>query len=666
MKTKWLSIIIVVLVVFVATFLAYMNSFDGPFVFDDLRNIRDNHQIRLHEFSWSSIAKASFGNPTPRPVAYVSFALNYYADANNVWGYHFVNTLIHALNGLLIFFLARALLNFKSNGPDDGPSRTKFCVALATALLFVLHPVQTQSVTYLVQRMTSLCATFYLLALLIWMYGRESGPVSRRIFAFSGVFVLWLLALGTKQLAVTLPIAILLIEWLFFQKGAWNFRYVYGFTGTALAVALVCYAFKGDEFFKLFTRGYSQREFTLVERLLTEGRVVIRYLSLLVWPAPDRLMLVYDFPLSRSFFQPVSTLVCWVAIGLSLGAAFCTAKSHPFFAFSVFWFYLHLVVESTVIPLEIIYEHRLYLPSFGFVFLFSMSVFRMVKHQNGSIALIVILGLVLGFWTHVRNQAWQSRTALWADNVQKAPDAARPLLGLAMQNAKVGEYQTSLDLLAKAVQSEPNFQELYIRRGQIYQALNQRDLALRELNFAISIPHEVRRGNAYGEAYATRGNLHRIEGRFDLAADDLEKALMFEPNRGPTYLARGDLNFVRGFSVQAVADYEKAVELQPDSVNAHKNLAWLLATTDDESLVNARSAIVHAAASCDLTEWKDHSAISTLAAAYARAGEFSTALEFQRKAIDEAPLASRAFLQARLNLFAEQKAIIISRKPASK
>ena len=661
MNSRLSGIAVVVLLVSVATFLAYMNSFESPFIFDDLRNIAENHQIRISDLSLAELWRAAQGNPTPRPIAYLSFALNYYFGGLNVWGYHLVNILIHLVNGLLVYCLAKVLLQIDPKGNEGEQNRETYFIALATALIFVLHPVQTQSVSFLVQRMTSLCAMFYFMALLAWWYGRFAEIQSRRIIGYSVAFVLWVFALGTKQFAVTLPAAILMIEWLFIQKGNWNIRYVYGGIGTAVAVAVACYAFKGEDFFQLFTRGYTQREFTLNERLMTEGRVIARYVSLLIWPAPERLTLVYDFPLSKSLIQPISTLVCWCGIGLGIGVASWTAKTQPVFSFAVFWFFLHLVVESTIIPLEIIYEHRLYLPSFGFFFLVSAGLFRFLNNRNLTLVMIALLCVGLGYWTHVRNRDWQTGMNLWADNVRKAPAAARPLLGLAMENAKIGEYQTAMELLERAIDAEPNFQILYVRRGQIYKTLNRNDMALKDFDYAISIPHEIRRGQAYNEAFTARGNLHRIAGRFDLAAEDLDAALKFSQHNSRTFLARGDLNSVRNRPAEAISDYKTAIELRPDSINAKKNLAWLLATIDDVSLADAQAAIAFASNSCELTDWKDHSAISTLAAAYARAGEFTKAVETQQKAIQVAPASMIAPLQARVALFGQQKAIVITR-----
>lgn len=661
MKSNTVGLAIVAALVAFATCLAYFNSLDGPFVFDDIRNVRENQQIRIDSLSPSSLIGAMQGNPTPRPIAYLSFALNFYFGGLDVSGYHWINTLIHALNGVLVFLLAKTILCRISYDGLDPKIEKAYFASLAIALIFVLHPVQTQAVTFIVQRMTSLCTLFYLAALLAWVAGRDASLKSYKCAAYCTAFVLWLLALGTKQFAVTLPAVILMFEWILYQNGKWKISYLYGLIATAVSVAFICYVFKGDQFLKIFTRGYSQREFTLTERLLTEGRVILHYVSLIVWPSPSRLTLVYEFPLSRSLFNPLSTLISWMAIGTAIVWAFLNAKKYPLSCLSIFWFFLHLVVESTVIPLEIVYEHRLYLPLFGLALLFTVSVFQLIDHRICSLAVVLVLCVGLGYWTQVRNQAWQSGLALWTDNVQKTPNGARPLLGLALEEAQLANFPRALVLLNRAIESEPNFQALYVRRGQMNEALNRRKLAMSDYNHAISIPHKIRRGSIYDEAFTARGNLYRLTGQFQKALQDLERALTFNDSNANTYLARADLFAVTNAPSKAIADYEQAISLRPNSVNAHKNLAWLLATESNEQIADPKAAIELATQCCELSEWADHSALSTLAAAYARALQFEEAIQYQQKAFDLAPAHLKEPLQARINLFQQNTPIVIER-----
>ena len=660
MKSKLLRFSSAAILISFATSLAYMNSLDGPFVFDDVHNIKENHRIKIDDLSIDSLKQAMTDNPTPRPIAYLSFAINYFFSGEHVRGYHITNIVIHAINGILVYLLSLTIL---AAIYEESAGENHFWIALAVGLLFVLHPIQTQSVDYIVQRMTSLSALFYFSAVFCWLKCRTSQRPMRIGVLLGSTIFFWLLALGTKQFAATLPAAILLLEWIIFQKGKWNKSYLLIVAGALFLIAIVCFAFKGTDFFKLFTRGYAQREFTLAERLLTESRVVMHYLSLLIWPSPGRLTLIYDFPLSISMFQPISTMFSWLAILISIGLSIVYARRYPLIALSTLWFFLHLVVESTVIPLEIIYEHRLYLPLFGFALIFAKSIFDSLNKYNLFMVVCLCICCWYGYWTYERNQVWESKLSLWTDNVAKQPTEPRGLASLANEKAAIGLHDEALQLINRAIESEPNFQAAFVRRGLIQESQNRPALALKDYNHAIAIPQEKRRGIVYDEAFTARGDLYRKAGRFDLAEKDLDAALEFNPHHTRAYLARADLFSVTNRPAQAVSDYNQALRLYPDSINANKNLSWLLATTDDEMVANSSEAIRFALRSCELSDWKDHSALSTLAAAYARALRFDDAVKAQKQAIELAPVNQHNALNARIKHFQDRKPIIITRTP---
>ena len=331
-----------------------------PFIFDDYHNIEQNSNIRIDDVSIRSICDAAVNNPTPRPIAYVSFAFNHYFGGVNVRGYHLVNLFIHGLNGVLVFLLSQLI--FAKTAANDGRNwRVFYWMSISAALVFVLHPVQTQAVTYIVQRMTSLCTLFYLASVYAFFCGRLSSSIRNRNILWGIAFVFGVLAIGTKQMAITLPIAILLMDWVFFHSGELSLEKTvrkYGdyVVAIVVVVSVVAFLFKGTDLPKLFTRGFSRREFSLTERLMTEGRVMIHYVSLLLWPAPSRLSLVYDFSISKTIFDPITTAFSWALIITSIVLSFVFVNKCRMLCFAVLWFFLHLAVESTIIPLELVYE----------------------------------------------------------------------------------------------------------------------------------------------------------------------------------------------------------------------------------------------------------------------------------------------------------------------
>ena len=650
----------VVLSLFILTgvWIVYSNNLDGPFVFDDHHNIVANHNIQITELSPGSLLSAVTGNPTPRPLAYLSFALNYYFGGLDVHGFHVANNLIHAFNGLLVFLLMGLILSIpeiqKTLG-NDLKERAHW-IAFAGALFFALHPVQTQAVTYIVQRMASMCATFYLAALILYLQGRLSASIRTRYGMWLVSMVLWFVALGIKQLAVTLPIAVILFEWLLFRDA--DLRWLVKQTKLILiaiaAMCMVVFLFKGADFFKLFTRGFSKREFTLIERLLTEGRIVFHYISLIILPLPSRLTLVYDFPLSTSLIHPISTLVCWAGIMGLIAGSIIMARKHILISLSVLWFFLHLAVESTIIPLELVYEHRLYLPLVGVSLLVSVVLFQFIRNWVACLCIIGILSFSLGFGTYIRNTTWGDAISLWSDNIAKQPSEPRGYFNLARQYGQENDNDAAKKLLEKSLQVDARFYPAILRLGIIYESEGNLDLAMRNFEKVISVKEPDFRElgkSGLGDAYLGLGRIHNQKREYLVAKEYLDRSIELNPNNPTTFVARAKTNANLDLPLETISDYLIALRLAPNSPEANNNFAWLLSTYHDEKIARPDQAIKHARLACELTEWKNYLAIATLAAAHARNGDFGKAIEFQEKAIKLAPSNKQTQQKARLKLF---------------
>ncbi len=217
------SFLIAVSVLIAVGVIAYSNSFDVPFVFDDLGSIKDNSHVRVTQLDRQQLMEVARGSPSRRrPVSNISFALNYYVGGYNVWGYHLVNLCVHLICGVLVYLLGLVTFGRVPPPQDHRPpervsSSSTPWVALAAALIFISHPIQTQAVTYIVQRMACLATLFYLAALLLYIYGRTATTTGQRWSWWVGSLASWLMALGCKEIAATLPLAVLLYEWYFFQ-----------------------------------------------------------------------------------------------------------------------------------------------------------------------------------------------------------------------------------------------------------------------------------------------------------------------------------------------------------------------------------------------------------------------------------------------------------------
>lgn len=369
-------------------FIAYSNTFNAEWHFDDTVNIRTNYSIHIKSLSLHKILEIR--NPSgslSRFLGYLSFAFNYYFHELDVTGYHVGNLLIHILAAVSVYFMATLILSlpkFKHIG-----DKKIFYISFFTALLWGLSPVQTNAVTYLVQRFTSIAAMFYLLSIMFYIKGRRCifGGNKRpgHVFiAFAGF--LFICSLLCKENTVVLPFVIILFEHIFIKRfTALNSKTII-YLGLAALIGFVFLALifpTAISVFSGFDGLYKNREFTMYERLLTEFRVVVRYLSLIIYPHPARLNLDYNFPVSEGLFRPVGTFFSILFILSSIMYGAFTMRKDPLISFCIFWFFINNIIESTIVPLEIIFEHRIYLPSVGIILMIVVLLLRLIDRKAG-------------------------------------------------------------------------------------------------------------------------------------------------------------------------------------------------------------------------------------------------------------------------------------------
>lgn len=665
----------------------YSNTLSVPFIFDDIRNVSENPSVQWDSLSWDNIRETVFNPPANvskrRPVAYVSFGLNHCFSADeSVAGYHLTNIAIHVANGLLVYlliYLILARLVGSGEPPDEGGLCGPFIPSLVAACIFVAHPIQTQAVTYIVQRMTSLAVLFYLAALLFYLYGCLSENRSRRWASWGACFLCWVLSLGTKEFAITLPGAIFLIEWFFFrgQDARWRKRaLVCVGIGLFVLVAGIGYSLSVKPF-----RGFESRDFTMAERLLTQPRVVLLYISLIFWPLASRLNLLHDVPVSTSLFDPPTAVLSLVAIVALMALAVWLARRAPLISFGILWFFLHLVIESSFLPLEMVYEHRLYLPMFGVAFIVADVVQRCVARRQFWVVLPIVLVVGgLSVATYTRNQDWQDRTTLWTDVIEKSPQLARGFTNRAVVYQRQGKhddaiadytaaierdadkkelyrdrgivfhtkknYQRALADYNKAIELDPDFAHVYNNRGKLKETLRQFDAALADYSKGIELSPDAT------IMYLNRANVARILRRKQLVIDDYTRAIELGANSHKVLVERGKMYMAIGNWKAAISDFKKGLSKDANNVGALNNLAWILATCSDAELRNGSEAVGYARRVALKLGDQNVNALDTLAAAFAETGQFDAAVKVQSRAVSIAP---RADLKMRLQLYKNGK-----------
>lgn len=626
-----------IILIAVLGLLAYRNTFNAPFVFDDRRIIVENPAIRdLDYFVSPSKAGALMKYPgfRNRVVGFLTFSLNHRLHGLDVRGYHAANILIHIINAVLVYLIA--ILAFRSPRMKDSALAGRAAhIALLSALLFVAHPIQTQAVTYITQRFTSLAATFYLLSLALYATWRltngqrDTGREKQRgrspippllLYGLSLLFAV--LSMKTKEIAVTLPLAVALYEAVFFRGG---FRgRLLRLASFLLTIAIIPYSVLGHDGpadgpapapYSAATSG----DITRMDYLLTEFRVMVTYMRLLVLPVNQNLD--YDFPVFHSLSEPAVLCSFLFISGIfGLGLYFlCRARTAEpalrFVAFGIFLFFLALSVESGIVPLKLINEHRLYLPSAGAFWAFGTGAVLLAETirgntmRNAAVWILFLAPVVLLGAAHERNAVWKTERGIWEDVVRKSPrnPRAHSNLGDAYRNnglldSAIGQYRKATELKPDYVLAHNNLGNAYMEKGMPREAMEHYRAALR-LDPDYAEAHSGL-GDAYKEmgfhdeairhyetaldrnpslvlTYNNLGVVFWSKGLLDRAEEQYNTALRLNPNLALAYNNLGVVYGSRGLYDRAIEYHKTALGLDPDYADAHYNLGLLYFKTGD-------------------------------------------------------------------------------------
>ena len=416
-----------------AVFSVYWPGLHGGFFFDDHPNIVLNPGVKLHSLSWESLHLAwssGISGQFGRPVSQLSFGLNHYFSGFSPFAFKLTNLVIHCLNGVLVYLLGYQLLD--SLRQRLNLKNVSLWAALV-AFAWMLHPIQLTSVLYVVQRMTSLSAFFLLIALILHISARRGRSqhwvtFSRLILAWC---VFWPLSVLSKESGVLLPGFVAAYE-LIIRRSEQGKLDVPGRGVLILAVLLIVSVipYLVSPFGQWIVSGYEIRSFSLVERLLTEARVICEYLSWIAFPRLESFGLFHDdIAVSTSLFEPWLTLPAVLGlIGLSIWAV-VASRRFPLPAFGIAWFLIGHSLESTFIPLELVHEHRNYLPLFGLLLLpvgcLSAQVATPGVRRTVVITLVGVLLAYLGIITAIRVDMFANESMRTQLEAQFHPDSAR-------------------------------------------------------------------------------------------------------------------------------------------------------------------------------------------------------------------------------------------------
>ncbi len=555
----------------------YSNALTGPLVFDDHGTIESQRTIALRGFRHFS---------GTRYLTDLTFALNYATGGFNTTGYHLVNIIIHISNAFFVYLLV--LLAFKTPALRDRKADGNF-IAATSSLLFLTHPIQTEAVTYISQRYASLAAFLYILSIMLYLKARlaldAKEPTAKGWALYAGCVIATAAAQITKEICFTLPVIIALFEFTFFDNSKGLLRRLLYLAPLMLDLSIIpaiLYSVKASppaaSGITKTVAALMREDLSILPRhdyLMTQFRVMMTYLRLLFFPIAQNAD--YDYPVFHTFAAP-QVLMSFAALAVIFAATvFLYVRSlkgdRPYgllISIGVIWFFVTISVESSIIPIsDVIFEHRLYLPSVGIILSFSTLLALVSQRLNLRPAGIVLVGAIVAMnsaATFKRNAVWGSEIAFWEDVMKKSPNKARGYSNEGYALIKKGDRQEAIAYFGKAVRLRPNFWLTNYNMGNALLQAGRPDESLMFLYKSIKLKPD------YADAYANLGyalvELKRPEG----AIKYLAEYARLRAGSADAYNNLGNALLLAGKTSEAISAYRQALALSPNDIDARTNL----------------------------------------------------------------------------------------------
>jgi tetratricopeptide (TPR) repeat protein len=534
-RKTWAAVALLVVVVSAT----YANSFHGPFVFDDIPSIVENQSIRHLGSAQVLAAPPDAITTTGRPAVNLSLAINYAIAGLGVEGYHVVNLAIHILAALALFGLVRRTLLLPKLSAQFGAAARG--LALAVALVWAVHPLQTESVTYIVQRAEAMVGLFYFLTIYCLLRGATT---ARGSAWYAAALATCTLGMASKEVMVSAPLVALLYDRIFItdsfketMRRRW--RLWLALASTWMLLALLLYSSHNRAGSAGFGLGISVWEYAR-----TQFGCIVHYLRLTFWPSP--LVLDYGCAVASTVAEIVPAAVIVVVL---LAATVAALALEPTLGFLGMWFFAILAPTSSIVPLpgQTEAEHRMYLPLAAVAVLLVLAVHRTVgrlgwRSGQAEVALLSVVVAVLGWGSFCRNEVYRSDLIIWDTTVRNCPLNYRAYLSLGKAHDSRGQYDAAVRDYDHAILLRRDFVEAFNNRGAAYEAMGQAEAAIKDYDKAIALQPDA------AEAYSNRGNIHQSMGHYEAAIKDYAKAIALNPNLAAAYQNRAIAHFqIRAF-----------------------------------------------------------------------------------------------------------------------
>jgi Tfp pilus assembly protein PilF len=583
------GLLLVMLVIF-----AYQDAPRNGFHLDDLNNILRHPPIWLEELSLKGLIQAGHGALLPtRPLPSVTFAIDWWRGVGDPAPFQWSNLILHSTVALALFGLLNSLLQ-RFVGHSD--NRTLWCAFLGAAI-WAVHPIQIQSVTYIVQRMNSMAALFTLLAVLSYVHGRLAQHHKPRWFLLCATSALC--GAFSKENAWITPLLLLLAEYGVCRHGRPLIASRWDYFWLGLPIILGLYLFVDlisgtGPLANFILPGYAERDFTLKERLLTQPRVILFHFSQILWPLPSRFSIEHDFPLSAGLIHPASTLAAILALLGWIGAGIwlLLRRNQRLWGFLLLWVPTTLAIESSIVPLEMVFEHRMYLPTTGLAGLAALALAAGIQRQRllilaSGVAAIIMVACLAS--TLKRIPDWQTRLTL---NEAILPDArsARVWATLALAYVEEGRPGHGLKAARQALALDPRQPQAMEALGIVLMDQGRLDEAERYFSRAYGLEELDSTDsllNHWGELRVKRGDHRRALALFSQAIEEVPWVSAYHWNIALTLeqlnqCSEARIHWERYLELEADTQEHQAVHQHLD--NVHKSptgKCWALARTNN-------------------------------------------------------------------------------------
>ncbi len=525
---KWIHLILV-LIISTLVFVSYINVLQNDFVWDDEFLIRDNSYIRnfshLKDIFKTYLASSSGNiNNFYRPLQEASYMVDYFLWGALPFGFHLSNVILHMLTAVCVYILSFKIV--KNSFP-----------AFVTALLFGIHPINTEAVTYVAGRADSLYLLFFTLSFILFLKSQDAPTKAAPLKTgfYIGSIICYAASILSKEIAIIFPLFLLLYAFTFFAKGTIRNRLYYLSVPFWAVSVLYIITRKTVLDFSGVAPSFVMAQFNIFIRIATTFKAICVYLGLLI--APVGLHMERRIAIARPLLEPYSILAAILVIGFFITILRSRRRSRNIF-FAGMWFFIGLLPVSNIVPINsFIAEHWLYLPAIGIYMIVGLALsnifFKDSKLLKGLIVLVLMAMVICyGFLTSQRNKDWKDEIAFFKNTIKYSPKNARLHLNFGNTYSERGEMENALNEYKKVIELAPNFAEAYSNIAAIYLG----------------------------------------QGRFGEAKDYLDKALAIKPNFPNALFMRGALYEQEGDSEKAEALYLKALDIMPDFVNCHMRL----------------------------------------------------------------------------------------------